>query len=336
MGEFLGGRLFVFPLTSVTFRHLREALPELAPEVPGKRNTVGLLEVSPSFLPEIFRTLWKKDLMPSVFTSGEEALESGTLSAFWGAFAGGKGGPFGAMFLGKDTVLLAQALRLGYTVLLFEAQSHIRLEVFSWDEKRLVDAFFSLSPWEKEIWKRYAGRTIKFSKDCVLAFPEAECLKIVLAYAPLLDTLEESFATLVAYHAPFAFGASLGKVTKEVHFFLAEELHRRGVDFAFLLFEKEAQEHLLLAQAIQGYRPGIFSTNLLSSQEGYIVILKYPGFSALCDILAARDPQLSRHVLRTPFSPSSRYEEHRETFETLLFQFFEDFVQRIEERFGES
>lgn len=334
LGVFSGKRLFAFSLTLENLKYLRGALPELAPEVPGKGNTAFLLEVSPSFLPEMFRILWKKNLVPCALACGEEALERGMLSAFWGAFAGGNEGPFGIAFLGGTVDLLARALQLGYTVVLLDAQNFVRSEVFSWNEKRLVDAFSSLSPREKETWKRYAGRSIRFSKDLVLTFPEEPFLRMLLAYFPLLDVLEEGFANLKAYHTPFALGVSLGNVAKEVHFFLAEELHRRGVDFAFFLFGEEAQEHLFLAQAIQGYSPGVPARDLAPAKEGYAVILEYPGFSALCDTLATGDFEFLRSVSDTPLSPPSLYEEYRNTFETLLFQFSEDFVKRLEERFA--
>lgn len=331
LGELAGRRLFAFPLTTENCVHLREALPELAPEVPGRGGAVFLLEASPSFLPEMFRILWKKDLVPCALACGEDALGKGMLSGLWGAFAGEKEGPFGVAFLGGTMDLLARALKLGYTVVLLEAQNFVRSEVFFWDDKRLADAFFSLASREKATWKRYAGRSIRFSKDLVLTFSEELCLRMLLAYFPLLDVLEEGFANLRAYQMPFALGVSLGKVSKETHFFLAEELHRRGVDFAFFLFAEEAKDHLLLAQAIQGYRPGVPAKDLAPAREGYSVTLEYPGLSALCEVLATVDPHLFHSA---PDTPLSLYEEHRETLEMRLFQLFEDFVQKLEERFA--
>lgn len=334
LGAFSGKRLFAFPLTLENLKHLREAIPELTPQVPGKENASGILDVSPSFFPELFKTLWKKDFTPFAFACGAEALEEGILSAFWGAFAGGKSGPFGAAFLGGEKDLLVKALRLGYTVVILEAKDSISSEVFLWDTKKLADAFSSLTSRQKETWKRYAERTVRLSKDCLLSFPEEPFLRMLLAYSPLLDALEECFAVLSGYHVPFAFGVSLGDISKEAHFFLAEELHRRGVDFTILLFESQAAEHLLLSRTIQGYRPGFWTEDLLPPKEEYFVVLKYPGFSLLCNLLATKDPKFLHEKFGTLSLVPSSYKEHRETFETLLFHAFEDFVREVQARFS--
>ncbi|MEN3202819.1 MAG: tagaturonate epimerase family protein [Atribacterota bacterium] len=334
LGAFSGKHLFAFPLTLENLEHLREAIPELTPQAPGEENASGILDVSPSFFPELFKVLWEKNFMPFAFAHGAETLEGGILFAFWGAFAGGKSGPFGAAFLGGEKDLLVKALRLGYTLVILEAKNCISSEVFLWDTKKLADAFFSLTSRQKELWKRYAERTIRFSKDCILSFSEEPFLRMLLAYSPLLDVLEECFVVLSGYRVPFAFGVSFGDLSKEAHFFLAEELHRRGVDFKILLFESQAEEHLLLSRTIQGYRPGFWTENPASLKEEYFVILKYPGFSIFCNLLATKDPKSLREKFGPlPLVPSS-YKEHRETFEALLFHSFEDFVQELQARFS--
>ncbi|MBC7217625.1 MAG: hypothetical protein H5U36_05625 [Candidatus Caldatribacterium sp.] len=304
-------RFFRFPFTLKNLGWLREVLPELAPQTLGEKGAVGLEEETLSFFPETFRILWEKDVTPFVHISSQENLEQGILSAVWGAFTGGRKGPFGASACAREKNHLERALRLGYTVGIFDGRNSIRSEAFSWDEKKLADAFFALSPREKETWKRYAERSIRFSEDFVLEFPEKLCLQILLAYFPLLDVLEECFVSLSGQRFSFDFGIFFENLLPEAHFFLAEELHRRGVDFGLLLLGAESREHFLLSQAIQGYRLGFFAEEPILPREGSYVVLKDFGFRSFREVLAREDPKLFQDPLQ------------RETLETLLFRFYE-------------
>lgn len=323
--EYSGKRLFRLPFAFANLPWLREAIPELTPEVPGKRGAVGLEEEHLSLFPEMFRILWDRGRMPFAHTGGEEALERGILSAFWGALAGGRKGPFGASFLAEEGKLLEKALCLGYTVCILKGR--IRSEVLSWDEEKLADAFFALSSRDKEVWKRYAGRSIRLSKDFTLSFSEEAFLRILLAYSPLLDTFEECFTILSGYHLPFAFGVFLEGVSPEVHFFLAEELHRRGVDFKFFLVEAKSDEHLVLSETIQGYSPGWFSEHLASCPKTGYGILRNPGLRALCEVFAKENPRLFEEL-----SPLS-YQKYGGVLEDFLFHRYEAVTARVEEYF---
>ncbi len=323
--EYSGKRLFRLPFVFANLPWLREAIPESTPEVPGETGAVGLEEEHPSLFPEMFRILWDRGRMPFAHTGGEEALERGILSAFWGALAGGRKGAFGASFLAEEGKLLEKALCFGYTVCILKGRT--RSEVFSWDRERLADAFFTLSPREKEVWKRYAGRSIRLSRDFVLSFPEEAFLRILLAYSPLLDTIEECFATLSGYRLPFAFGVFLESVSPEIHFFLAEELHRRGVDFKLFLMEAKSDEHLVLSQIIQGYSPGWFSEHLASCPKTGYGILRNPGLRALCEVFARENPKLFKEL-----SPLS-YQKHEGVLEDFLFQCYEAVTAKVEEYF---
>lgn len=329
LGQYAGRYLFAFPFTLENLKSLREAFPGLSPEPPEGCRGIGIEEESPSFFPATFTALWENDIFPLSCALEEARLEEGILAAMWGAFASSRKGPFGALFMAGAGELLKRGLELGYSVLVFAAKVALQSDVFLWDERRLASRFSTLSPREREIWKRYTERRIRLSKDLTLHFSEEVFLRILLAYTPLLDALEEAFAELSGYHRPFAFGVALNDPPPEAHFFLAEELHRRGVDFRFLIFSRALPEHRVLAQVIEGYCPGVIAEDPTLVQHGWFPILKHPGFRILCELWAERDSEGMQKLFGTSSPSPLAYRDFRETCETFLFQCFEDVTLRI-------
>ncbi len=310
---FQGKRLSVFPFTLGNARSLRDVIPELTPTTLCGEVSWGVVEESPALLSLVFGALWEKGVFPLSGTctaeGKREELEKALRSSLWGAFAGGGRGKFGVFSQEKAWQFFKEASFLGYTVYILEGEGYVRKEVFAWEESQLREAFFRMSSREKETWKRYRDRSFRFSQDFVLSFPEEHCLRLLFAYFPLLDILEEAFAFLENQDIPFDLGVSFEKLPPEAHFFLAEELHRRGVDFHVLFpgipeGDHDPSFHILLARTIGGYRLGFSCRDpesLPSFPEDWRSLYLFSahlGFPALLEVIALQDPDFLRRLLQ--------------------------------------
>uniref|UniRef100_A0A7V4DH97 Uncharacterized protein n=1 Tax=Candidatus Caldatribacterium californiense TaxID=1454726 RepID=A0A7V4DH97_9BACT len=317
--DFQGKRLSVFPFTLGNALSLRDVIPELTPTTLCGEVSWGVVEESPALLSLVFGALWEKGIFPlsgACAAEGKrEELEKALQSSLWGAFAGGRRGKFGVFSQEKAWQFFKEASSLGYTVYILEGEGHVRKEVFTWERAQLKEAFFRLSSREKEAWKRYCDRSFRFSQDFVLSFPEEHCLRMLFAYFPLLDILEEGFAFLESQDIPFDLGVSFEKLPPEAHFFLAEELHRRGVDFHVLFpgvpeGDSDLSFHILLARTIGGYRLGFSCRDpdsLPSFPEDWRALYLFSahlGFPALLEVIAPEDPDLFRRLLEEAFEAS--------------------------------
>lgn len=318
--DFQGKRLSVFPFTLGNARSLRDIIPELTPTTLRGEVSWGVVEESPALLSLVFGALWEKGVFPLSGTctaeGKREELEKTLRSSLWGAFAGGGRGRFGVFSQEKAWQFFKEASSLGYTVYILEGEGYVRKEVFAWEESQLREAFFHMSSREKETWKRYRDRSFRFSQDFVLSFPEEHCLRMLFAYFPLLDTLEEAFAFLESQDIPFDLGVSFEKLPPGAHFFLAEELHRRGVDFHVLFpgvpeGDSDPSSHILLARTIGGYRLGFPCSDPESlppfpeeSKTALYLFSAHPGFPALLEVIALQDPNFLRRLLQEALEAS--------------------------------
>jgi hypothetical protein len=318
--SFQGRKLFVFPFTLDNALRLRDVIPELTPTTLCKEVSWGVVEESPVLLSLVFGALWEKGVFPLSGTCAAEGkreeLEKALRSSLWGAFAGGGRGRFGVFSQERAWQFFKEASSLGYTAYILESEEHIRKEAFTWEEAQLKEAFFRLSFREKEAWKRYCDRSFRFSRDFVLSFPEERCLRMLFAYFPLLDILEEGFAFLESQDIPFDLGVSFEKLPPEAHFFLAEELHRRGVDFHVLFpgaseGDSDLPFHTLLARTIGGYRLGFSCRDPKSlppfpeEPRGMLHLFSaHLGLPVLLEVIALEDPDLFRRLLEEALEAS--------------------------------
>jgi len=205
------------------------------------------------------------------------------LGAVWGVLESGYRSPFGAdadHIKGEEH--LKEARACGFSMYTLDLSDEVDRTVFGWEAKALQERYETLKTEEREVFLRYRGREWRLSSGVTISFSEERLLTLVLAYLPAVKKVEYFHALLEEGGFPFDLEVSLdeGEVetSPEAHFFVAEELHRRGVDFQSIaprfpgsfekaidyVGEKETlasalRAHALITGNIGGYRLSLHS-----------------------------------------------------------------------------
>ena len=205
------------------------------------------------------------------------------LGAIWGILESGYQGSFGADADHiKDETFLREARDCGFTMYTLDLSEKVDFSVLVSDPENLRARFLNITPREREIFKRYAGRKISLGKDFILEFSEEKLLPILYVYLPAIDQVERFWYFLKDGLSDFDLEISLDEgptvTTPEAHFFMAQELHERGIDFRSLaprfpgIFEKGVdyrgcleefisalRSHVAVQRNISGYRLSLHS-----------------------------------------------------------------------------
>lgn len=295
----------------------------------GTGDRLGL--VSASHL----NALKKYDIFPVIAQQSPRELEktgrsfqSVLVDATWGVFVSGYQGKFGADADHiKDESRLLQAIKSGYSFYTLDASDVMDSSILSKPRKELREAFKQLSSQYLDVFKYYENRTYQF-KCFQVDFNEKYLLPILLLYLPVIDFIDRMNTILHKENSFYDLEISLDEsnaVTSfEAHLFIAEELHRRGIDFQSLAlkfpgsfekgidyigdpkeYELNLQQQAVIVRKIGGYRLSLHSGSdkfsiypVFSKETDGLFHVKTSGTSWLkaLETVAVSNPDLFRRI----------------------------------------
>lgn len=335
------GVLMVYPFDFSRYLVLTQLFPHLKPVPFDKRPSFGcgdrlgmvsaghllalqkfpvfpvLAQQSPRELQKTHRTFWKV-----------------LLGAAWGILESGYQGPFGADADHiKDEQSLLEARNLGFSMYTLDLSDSVNYQALIMSEEELLHRYERLTVQERETFRRYRGKRFSLSPEVVVEFSEEKLLPLILAYLPAIEKVEYFFALLREKVSSFDLEISLDEgesvTSPEVHFLVAEELHRRGVDFHSLAprfpgtfekgidyrgdqkeFARILQSHVVVRENLEGYRLSLHSGSDKFSvyptffrETGGLFHVKTSGTSWLqaLAVVAERNPDLFRMMYRLAY-----------------------------------
>ena len=169
----------------------------------------------------------------------ERTFQDVLLSAVWGVLEGGNITPFGADADHlKEEEHLREAIKSGFTMYTLDGSGVANYQILSQSEKELQEIFDNMSQEEKQVFNQYADRTFTVGRGLELDFQREKFFPLFKVYFPVINFVEKmNFLLqeeLSSYDLEISLDEGEGVTSPEVHFFVAEELHRRGIDFQSL------------------------------------------------------------------------------------------------------
>jgi len=338
-----GGKpfLLVYPFNWENYLLLAQHLPQLRPVPFDNRPSFGCGDRLGMVSAAHLKALEKFPVFPVIAQQSPRELDKThrtfsevLLGAAWGVLESGYQGPFGAdADHVKDEKHLLEARDLGYTMYTLDLSDEVDFGVFNLDEKALLKRFDSLNTRAKEVFNLYRGKEWKLSSEVVVSFSEETLLPLLLAYLPAIDKVEYFHALLAERVSSFDLEISLDEgpreTSPEAHFFVAEELHRRRIDFHSLaprfpgLFEKGVEYvgdleklalsfriHSAIQRNLTGYRLSLHSGSDKFSvypsffrETGGILHVKTSGTSWLSalEVIMENTPDLFRAIYKIAY-----------------------------------
>lgn len=333
--------LLVYPFSWKNYLLLAQHLPYLRPAPFDNRPSFGCGDRLGMVSGAHLKALEKFPVFPVIAQQSPRELDKThrtfsevLLGAAWGVLESGYQGPFGAdADHVKEEKHLLEARDLGYTMYTLDLSDEVDFSVFNLDEKALLERFDKLGTRAKEIFNLYRGKEWKLSPEVVVDFSEEKLLPVLLAYLPAIDRVEYFYALLSESVSSFDLEISLDEgpreTSPEAHFFVAEELHRRKIDFHSLAprfpgrFEKGVeyagdleeltlsfQTHATIQKNLAGYRLSLHSGSDKFSvyppffrETGGVFHVKTSGTSWLSalEVIMENDPELFRSVYRIAY-----------------------------------
>jgi hypothetical protein len=280
----------IYPYSFENYQLLSQEILSLKPETCGVKPSFGTGDRLGLVSSAHLSVLKKYEVFPIVAQQSPRELkktgrtfQSVLLDAAWGAFASGFRGRFGADADHiKDEYYLQQAIHSGYGFYTLDVSDYIEKEFMFQSEWDLNQTYQKMNPDQLDLLKRYLGRSYSLGGGFQVSFNEENLLRIVLSLHPVLGFIEQMNSILDERLTNYDLEISLdeGEVltSYETHFFLSEELHRRGVDFQSLAlkfpgsfekgidyrgdlnqFRENLQGQVLIAENIGGYRLSLHS-----------------------------------------------------------------------------
>ncbi|HXL01846.1 MAG TPA: tagaturonate epimerase family protein [Candidatus Atribacteria bacterium] len=331
-----GGFFFLYPFHFKNYLTLSGYFPDLKPQPAGVRTSLGCGDrlglVSRAHLEAIkdypvFPVIAQQS--PRELQKMERTFQDVLLGAAWGVLESGNLTPFGADADHlKDEEYLRAGIESGFSMYTLDGSGVASYEMLSKSEKELQKIFDSMPQGEREIFNRYADRTLTLQGGLELDFRKEKFFPLFKVYFPVINFVEKMNFILQERLSSYDLEVSLdegeGVTSPEVHFFVAEELHRRGIDFKSLAprfpgsFEKaidyqgniqefsfSLQSHVIVQQEIGGYRLSLHSGSdkfsiypVFSRETNQLFHLKTSGTSWLkgLEVVAHKDPQLFRKI----------------------------------------
>ncbi len=333
--------LLVYPFSWENYLLLAQHLPHLRPAPFDDRLSFGCGDRLGMVSAAHLRALEKFPVFPVIAQQSPRELERThrtfkdvLLDAAWGVFESGYQGPFGAdADHVKEEKHLLEARDLGYTMYTLDLSDEVDYRVFGLSEKELLQRFDNLDAKSREIFNLYRGKEWKLSPEIMIDFSEEKLLPVLLAYLPAIDRVEYFYALLSESVFSFDLEISLDEgpreTSPEAHFFVAEELHRRRIDFHSLaprfpgLFEKGVEYvgdleklalsfriHSAIQRNLTGYRLSLHSGSDKFSvypsffrETGGILHVKTSGTSWLSalEVIMENTPDLFRAIYKIAY-----------------------------------
>ena len=275
---------FLAPLTHENAVLLRRLVPFTAPKpVLSQQRTFGVGDRLGIATPGHLRVFEQYDAFPVLAQQSirelnltkrtyADVLDSATFAVFREDFQKGFGADGDHL---KTDAEVEYALSNGYTMITLDCSEHIRNDIAAMTGAE-VDAAYRPNT---ELEKLYCGKTFTV-EDQTVAFGEEEFRRACLIYSAALDHAERIYETFIK-GKPVDFEISIDETmtptTPAQHFFVANELLRRGVKFATIAprfcgefqkgidyignlvqFEAELRVHAAIARSL-GYKLSIHS-----------------------------------------------------------------------------
>jgi hypothetical protein len=272
-------------------------------------------EVTPVFAQQSMRELNQTD------RTYEDVLDSVTFSVFKCGFRRAFGADADHLKNGQE---IKKALSIGYTMITLDLSDHIQKEYFSCSDETIQEKSLP----EPTLTEIYLGKDFTITPAMVLHFSEVELKRMALIYGKALDFVLEIYGLYLQngeYQADLeiSIDETENPTTPLQHFFIANELTRRGVEFSSiaprfcgefqkgidylgdpLLFEVNLQEHVEISRFFK------YKISVHSGSDKFTVFpvigkvtrgrfhLKTSGTSWLeaMRVVALKDPQLFRKV----------------------------------------
>jgi len=331
-----GKFFFLYPFNFKNYLTLADYFPNLKPQPAGVKTSLGCGDrlglVSRAHLEAvknypIFPVIAQQS--PRELQKMGRTFQDVLLSAAWGVLESGNIIPFGADADHlKDEEYLQEGIESGFSMYTLDGSGVASFQMLSKSEKELQQIFDSMSQEEREIFNRYADRTFTLRRGLEIDFRRETFFPLFKVYFPVINFVEKMNFILQEKLSSYDLEVSLdegeGVTSPEVHFFVAEELHRRGVDFQSLAprfpgsfekaidyqgniqeFSSSLQSHLTVQQEIEGYRLSLHSGSdkfsiypIFSQETNRLFHLKTSGTSWLkgLEVVAHKDPQLFRKI----------------------------------------
>ncbi|ENH96520.1 hypothetical protein J416_10501 [Gracilibacillus halophilus YIM-C55.5] len=240
---------------------------------PGHIDTVKERNVKPILAQQSIREL---TLLNRTMT---DILDAAAFAVFQEGYKDGYGADADHIKLESD---IEHALQLGFSFLTLDCSEQIRNDVESQTSDEIQNEFASLSDEKRAYFSNYYLDQTFNVHERQISFDQANLAKNVLVYGEAIDFMEHVYHTyLQSLDRDVDFEISIDETetvtSPEAHFFVAEELRRRGVKVESLAprfcgefqkgidyigdmdqFEKELKEHADIAKHF-GYKLSIHS-----------------------------------------------------------------------------
>lgn len=331
----------IHPFDFPNYLHLTRYLPHLRPSTFNHRPSFGCGDRLGMVSAAHLKALTALPVFPVIAQQSPRELERTQrtfrdvlLGAVWGVLESGYQGPFGA---DADHVRsekhLLEARDLGFSMYTLDVSESVDYSAFRMSGQELIHRYEMLSAREREVLKRYEGKAWRLSESVTIDLEEEKFLPLLLAYFPVIERVEWWYHLLREKLSSFDLEISLDEgdmlTSPEAHFFVAEELHRRGIDFRSLAprfpgaFEKGAdyignleefaqalRQHVVVQQNIGGYRLSLHSGSdkfsiypVFFQETGGLFHLKTSGTSWLeaLAVVAERNPELFHRIYRIAY-----------------------------------
>lgn len=219
--------------------NLRRLFPFTAPSpILSKDRTIGLGDRLGIACPGHIKVLEKHDVHPIFAQQSirelnltgrtyEDVLDSATFAVYREGFRRGFGADGDHL---KKSEEIDYALSCGYTMITLDCSEHIRNDVAAMSDEQ-IEQEYDINP---EIEELYVGKTFDIGEGNILAFDEAELKRTVLIYNKAIDFACSIYRRHIKNNN-IDFEISIDETetstTPLQHFFVANELVRRGVKF---------------------------------------------------------------------------------------------------------
>ena len=280
---------------------LREIFPFLSPSTCGKRASFGSGDRLGTVTPAHIQAFKDRDILPILaqqsvreMTRTERNWQSVLNDAIWGCFEAGYEGPFGAdADHVKEIKDIQGAIDAGYTMFTIDPSDQVNGNVPNLTQGKLENLYNSILE-RKKLEKLYLGKTytvngyrLQFTQEnlVISAVTYYKALKHVMKCSQYLkEYSKREFDLEVSVDETLA---STGPIS---HIFIAEELHRNGIEFQNLAlhylgifqkaidyvgdvekFTREIKIHAAIAKKFGGYK--------LSLHSGGLKFSVFPAFS---------------------------------------------------------
>jgi len=221
---------------------LREIFPFLSPSTCGKRASFGSGDRLGTVTPAHIQAYKDRNIFPILaqqsvreMTRTERNWQSVLDEVIWGCFEAGYEGPFGAdADHVKEIKDIQGAIDVGYTMFTIDPSDQVNDNVPNLT-KRELEELYNPIPERKKLEKLYLGKTYTVSGH-KLQFTQEDLVISVLTYYKALKHVIKCYQYLKEhskreFDLEVSVDETLASTSPISHIFIAEELHRNGVDF---------------------------------------------------------------------------------------------------------